>query len=242
MKKSFLLFGFVTLIFLACERNEPQTPINPLNGKTTAIFNSAKKYGTVEDVDGNVYKTIVIGGQTWMAENLRTVHYRNGDVLPNSIDSTQWASLNTGAYCNYNNTTNLDTIATFGRLYNWYAVADSRNISPKGWRVPTIADWDILFSSLGGDSIASNKMKEVGITHWEDPFHSDNSCGFTALPGGRRYLTKKFEDMGFFGVWWTSSEYNEITAGFFYLYYFDSLIWKGINFKNNGYALRCIKE
>lgn len=235
----------VVLIFfsvMACEPDEPSGPTNPLNGKTTAVFNSDKKYGKMSDIDGNIYKTIVIGGQTWMAENLRVTRFQNGDTIPNITDNEEWAALTTGAYCNYNNTNNLDTIATYGRLYNWYAVADSRKLAPISWRVPTIADWTELIEYLGGDTIASNALKEVGTYHWEDPFESDNSSGFTAIPNGRRYLAENFSGIGFYNVLWTASEYNLNQAGFLYLYYFDSKVWKGINYKQNGYAVRLIKE
>ena len=244
MKNSKLLF-FLPLILLSCCKHDPipePVPNNPLNGKTTAIFNPSKKYGTIIDIDGNAYKTIVIGTQTWMAENLRVTRYSNGDSVPNVTDTSKWMNLLDGAYCNYNNTSSLDTIATYGRLYNWYAATDSRNIAPKGWRVATGSDWNILFNYLGGDTTASNKIKEAGNAHWEDPYQSNNSSGFTALPGGRRYLSLPCEDMGYFGIWWTASNYNETFAPFLYLFYYDSNIWKGFNYKQNGYSIRCIKN
>jgi len=244
MKKRISIYLSVVLIGLvviSCGEDQP-TPANLLNGKTTAIFNPRLKYGSVTDVDGNVYKTIKIGNQTWMAENLRTTRYRNGDAIPNVTDTTEWATTKACAYCNYNNTISLDTIATYGRLYNWYAVADERQIAPKGWRVADIADWDILIEYLGGDTVAGDKMKEIGSTHWEDPYYSDNSSGFTALPGGWRYLSQNCKYVGYYGVWWASSGYNEEVAGFLYLNYYASKVWRGLNIKNNGYSVRCIKE
>jgi len=238
---SVLAIVFLPLFSAQCKKDDP-APYNPLNGKTTAVFNPGIKYGRVSDVDGNVYKTVKIGSQVWMAENLRTTHYRNGDSVPNIMDNAEWGNLNSGAYCNYNNTTNMDTIATYGRLYNWYAVADYRNLAPEGWRVADIMDWDILIEYLGGDTIASNKLKETGNLHWEDPFESDNSSGFTALPGGRRYKEINTNLIGSYGVFWAMPEYNETTAGFLYLFYFDSNVYRGLNFKVNGYSVRCIKE
>jgi hypothetical protein len=143
-----LILGFVITISIGCKKNndKPNSFYNPLNGKTSAIFNQDITYGSVMDIDRNVYKTIVIGNQTWMAENLRTIHYQNGDELQNVADTAQWARLESGAYCNYNNTEDPDTIATYGRLYNWYAVADSRNIAPKGWHVASASEWNTLIT------------------------------------------------------------------------------------------------
>ena len=239
---STLLIVFIVLSTISCEPDDPVTPSNTLNGKTTAVFNPDKKYGKMSDIDGNIYKTILIGDQTWMAENLRVTRFQNGDTIPNITDNEEWAALTTGAYCNYNNTNNLDTIATYGRLYNWYAVEDSRKLAPKGWHVPTIADWTELIEYLGGDTIASNALKEVGTYHWEDPFESNNSSGFTAIPSGWRYLSLNSSYVGFYGSFWTASEFDMTQAGFLYPYYFSSKVNKGVNYKANGYSIRLIKE
>ena len=238
-----ILIIFVLINSVACDKKKPLIPNNPLNGKTTAIFNQNKTYGVVNDIDGNVYKTIVIGDQTWMAENLRTIHYQNGDEIPNVKDSTLWAEQIEGAYCNYNNTENLDTIATFGRLYNWYTTQDTRGLAPKGWRVANAVDWLILIDYLGGDTIASKHLKEAGTLHWDNPNNADNGSGFTALPGGWRYRNKNFEEITYYSDYWTSSLYSEVSAPFlFFSCWNDNLVYKGLNFKVNGYSIRCIKE
>ncbi|MDA3905059.1 MAG: fibrobacter succinogenes major paralogous domain-containing protein [Bacteroidales bacterium] len=229
-------------IFHSCKQDKPITPDNPLNGRTTAIFNPDLEYGTMNDIEGNIYKTIQIGDQIWMSENLRTTKYRNSDPIITTFENDLWANAVEGLFCNYNNTEDLDTIATYGRLYNWYAVNDIRNISPEGWRVPTTNDWLTLINFLGGDSIASNKLKEVGNLHWGDPFESNNSSGFTAIPNGFRYLSNEFFGLGYYNSFWTSSEYSDSKAGFLYIYYFSSKVSKGINYKANGYSIRCIKE
>lgn len=233
---------FALFFTLSCENDEPELDDNTLNGRTTAVFNSNKKYGKVIDVDGNLYKTIVIGTQTWMAENLRTTSYRNGEIIYKAVENTEWSNLTNAAYCNYNNTNNLDTIATYGRLYNWFAAADERGIAPKGWRIPTIADWDILIEYLGGDTIAGNKMKEAGNLHWDSPNGSDNSSGFTALPGGRRYKSNNSNDIGYYSIFWAIPSYNESAAPFLYLFSWNSIFYRGLNYKVNGYSIRCIKE
>jgi len=246
MKKQNIFYSLILIGYIitntSCKPDEPKTPDNPLNGKTTAVFNPDKTYGTVTDIDWNVYKTIVIGTQTWMAENLRVTRYQNGDIIPNIADTAQWAHLESGAFCNYNNTEDLDTIATYGRLYNWYAAADSRNIAPKGWHVPSASEWNILFSYVGGDAIAANKLKEVGDTHWADPFESDNSSGFTALPGGWRFYDRNSENIGLYGIWWTTTELNTNSAAFLYLQFYSSMVYKDFNPKNDGYSVKCIKD
>jgi len=236
--------GILMAIFIfGCKPDSPIGPDNPLNGRTTAVFNPDKSYGTVTDVDGNIYKTIKIGEQIWMAENLRVTHYRNGDEIPNIKDSTLWASQIQGAYCNYNNTEDLDTIATFGRLYNWYTTQDTRGLAPEGWRVANSVDWLILIEYLGGDTIASKHLKEAGTTHWDGPNNADNSSGFTAIPGGWRYRNKNFEKITYYSDYWTSSLYSEVSAPFLFLFTWnDNLVYKGYNYKVNGYSIRCIKE
>jgi len=240
---TFYLIGILIAVFTwGCKPDEPKLN-NPLNGRTTAVFNPNKSYGTVTDIDENIYKTIKIGDQLWMAENMRVTHYQNGNEIPNIKDSTQWANQTEGAYCNYNNTENLDTIATFGRLYNWYTTQDTRGLAPKGWRVANSVDWLILIEFLGGDTIASKHLKESGTLHWSGPNNADNSSGFTALPGGWRYKNEIFGYIELYSDMWTSSLYSETTAPFLFLTTWnDNLVYKGFNFKVNGYSIRCIKE
>ena len=153
------------LFFATGCKKDGVSKANQTNGRTSAVFNPNLTYGTMTDQDGNVYKTIHINGQTWMAENLRTTKYRNGDPISKISNNTAWASLTTGAYCNYNNTENIDTIATFGRLYNWYAISDPRNLAPKGWHVATNTEWKTLTLLLGGENLAGYKFKEIGRAH-----------------------------------------------------------------------------
>jgi uncharacterized protein (TIGR02145 family) len=151
-------------------------------------------YGTVTDIDGNVYQTITLGTQTWMLENLRVTRYRNGDSIVHAADPAVWRTLRSasdkGGWCHYNNDPGNE--ATYGKLYNWYAATDARNIAPVGWRVPTKADWEVLQYYLGANSngstiqIIGRKMKEAGLDHWDSPNPADNLSGFTALPGGQR--------------------------------------------------------
>jgi uncharacterized protein (TIGR02145 family) len=208
------------------------------------IFNPELSYGTVADIDGNVYKTIRIGTQTWMAENLKTTRYRNGDPITNVIASAAWQTLQSGAYCWYNNDA-ATYKENFGALYNWYAVADVRIIAPTGWHVPTDAEWTTLSTYLGGESYAGGTMKEVGITHWKNPnTGATNSSGFTALPGGMlAYSNSYTTGIQYGGLWWTSTPYDASYAWYFGLNYDfarfpDDLICR----YQNGLSVRCVQD
>lgn len=207
------------------------------------IFNPNLSYGTVTDIDGNVYKTITIGLQTWMAENLRTTKYCDGSAIPEVTDGMIWGNLTTGAYCNYNNTSNSDAIATYGRLYNWYALNDSRKLAPSGWHVATVVEWNTLTDNLGGYEIAGGKLKETGTTHWYSPNEAaTNVSGFTALPGGYRYYDGTFHYIGNYGFWWSSSEHYTSIAWYRHLDYNDGDFGYNIISEVAGFSVRCVKD
>jgi uncharacterized protein (TIGR02145 family) len=219
--------------------------INLLPGSlSTAIFNPNLTYGTVTDIEGNIYNTIIIGAQTWMAENLRTTKFRNGDAIPEVTGNTDWKNLNSAAYCNYENTADAIKIETMGRLYNWFAVSNSRNIAPEGWHVATDADWIELRTFLGGETIAGGKLKETGSTHWISPnTGATNSSGFTALPSGRReYDNGNFINNGYDGFWWTSSAYNPDYSWYYDLHYTFASINRANFHKQYGFSVRCVKD
>jgi len=196
------------------------------------------------DNSGNttVYESVTIGTQVWMVKNLNVTKYRNGDAIPNVTDTAQWRSLTTGAYCNYDNaTTNADT---YGRLYNWYAVNDSRNIAPTGWHVASDAEWSILTNYLGGVNLAGSKLKESGSSHWLVRNTGTNESGFTALPGGKRWHGDgTFGGIGMGGYWWTSSQgyigaqYRDICSYDSYVRY--SLYGEDVK---EGFSVRCVKD
>ncbi len=179
---------------------------------------------TVTDIDGNVYEIVTIGNQVWMAENLKVTHYRNGEPLPNVTDNIEWRNLDTGAYCNYNN--DVAYVATYGRLYNWFAVNDSRNIAPAGWHVPSDAEWQTLDDYLGSDTNdAGCKLKETGTSHWRSPNEgATNESRFSALPGGaRKSLFGTFDYIGIYAFFWTSTEAPlSVSARYWALYDFSS--------------------
>lgn len=197
--------------------------------------------GTVTDIDGNVYNTIAIGSQEWMVENLKTTKFNDGTAIPNVTSGTAWGNLSTGAYCNYNNDT--ITSATYGKLYNWYAVTDSRKICPTGWHIPSDAEWSQLTENFEDEELAGGKLKEVGTMHWKSPNSgANNSSGFSALPGGSRYSTGTFGSIGYFGVWWSATGIsNTDNAKNFYLSYGSSGAFRSNGSKKDGFSIRCVK-
>ncbi|MBL7923849.1 MAG: T9SS type A sorting domain-containing protein [Bacteroidia bacterium] len=166
----------------------------------------------VVDIDGNVYDTVHIGNQIWTRPNLKVTRYRNGDSIPQVTDSIQWCNLTSGAYCNYNNDTSY--VMAYGRLYNWYAVHDLRNLAPQGWHVPTYEDWDTLQVFLGYDLVAGGKLKEMGTAHWMSPnTGASDEYDFTARPGGQRtdaFYGCMFSELTQQGYWWSSSEMDTV--------------------------------
>ncbi|MFH1894133.1 MAG: FISUMP domain-containing protein, partial [Candidatus Zixiibacteriota bacterium] len=208
-------------------------------------FTTTASSGTVTDIDGNVYQTVTIGTQVWMMENLKVIHYRNGDPIPHVTDGGTWVGLTTGAYCAYNNDEN--NVATYGRLYNWYAVGDSRNIAPAGWHVPSDAEWQTLVDYLGGNRVAGGKLKEAGTTHWLSPnTGANNESGFSALPGGSRLDGGlSFLGMGVVAHFWSSTlgglggiVYHR-TLGFGYSEIYHSF---GSHHKLFGFSVRCVRD
>jgi uncharacterized protein (TIGR02145 family) len=191
---------------------------------------------TLTDFDGNTYKTVQIGNQCWMAENLRTSKYRDGTPIPNVTGNSQWGGLTTGAWAHYDNQAANET--KYGRLYNWYAVADRRNICPVGWHVPTDAEWTVLSNQLGSDP--GHKMKST--SGWTDNGNGSNASGFTGLPGGGRGSAGTFNNVGRLGNFWSSSENDSDLAWSRYLANGDRDLNRNSNLKRNGFSVRCLRD
>jgi uncharacterized protein (TIGR02145 family) len=214
-------------------------------------------YGNgVTDIDGNNYKTIVIGIQEWMQENLKVTKYTDGSQIPNIKDLVEWYNLKSNGYCYYNN--NLDYSYKYGNLYNGYVISDKKGICPSGWHVPSQTEWGVLIDKLGGGKIAGGKMKEQGEANWnlmsEDGktktqnVGADNSSGFTALPAGGRF---NGIGNGFWGVnsttqFWSST--SGVQGNFVYKNYTSLNVGSsssgntGLESINNGVSIRCIKD
>lgn len=197
---------------------------------------------TVTDIDGNVYRNVQIGGQCWMAENLKTTRNEDGTDIPNVTDNTTWTELTTGAWAHYENTSSYEN--PYGKLYNWYAVADPRNVCPAGWHVPTDAEWTVLTDYLGGENVAGGKMKSTGTQYWDSPnIGATNESGFSGLPGGyRNHIVGFFFNLGNLGGWWSASESGAEDAWYRHLFNGNADInWNFFN-KRNGYSVRCLRD
>jgi uncharacterized protein (TIGR02145 family) len=199
----------------------------------------------ITDAENNTYKTVTIGTQTWMAENLKVTKYNDGTAIPNITDNTQWSQLSTGAWSYYNN--DVANNAKYGKLYNWYAVSKisngNKNVCPTGWHVPTDAEWTVLTEYLGSASVAGGKMKEVGTTSWNSPnTDATNTSLFTGLPGGFRYNDGSFNSIGNFGYWWSSTEDSTINAWFRYLGSANGVAGRNDGTKSIGLSVRCLRD
>ena len=212
----------------------------PVSKIDSVIFYPAA--GTVTDIDGNVYHTVQIGTQTWMVENLKVSHYRNGDPVPEVTDTTEWGTITTGAFCWYDNDSVYD--GTYGKMYNWFAVTDPRGIAPEGWHVPSDAEWTTLVNYLGGTNTAGGSMKETGTAHWNPPnTGATNASGFTALPGGYRYTDNgSFRKMGNDGDWWSTTAVDAAYAWFRNIYFDFPTCGRYYYNKQNGFSVRCVRD
>ena len=241
-KSWFIVFAIIIFMLVACDKPDSETEgLNIIDGED------------ITDIDGNVYKTVKIGDQVWMAENLKVTHYRDSSSIGGYSHGNS-----SGAYCAYDDDEN--NVETYGLLYNWYAVDDTRNIAPEGWHVSTDADWLELESLLGiqreltdvfcAGLDAGDKLKAT--SGWPDPdiFSMSNGNGsntthFSALPGGYRGYYS-FNAIGESSSFWTSTERvtpsDDCCAWHRELWYDASCIFRGFNEKNAGSSVRCVKD
>jgi len=197
---------------------------------------------TVKDIDGNVYTSVTIGTQVWMVENLKTTKYRNGDLIGTTTPATLDISGETTPKYQWTYDGNESNVATYGRLYTWYAVTDNRNVCPAGWHVPSDAEWTTLITFLGGIRVAGGKLKETGTTHWQSPnIGATNESGFTALPSGGREANGTFGGVRDDSLWWSSSETSATIA---YNRYMDYLgfVSSSLGSKQDGFSVRCLRD
>ena len=186
------------------------------------------------------YEQVTIGSQVWMKKNLDVDHYRNGDPIPKVTDSTQWANLTTGAWCNYKNNSAFGEI--FGKLYNWYAVNDPRGLAPQGWHIPSDSEWKVITIFLDGEEVAGGKMKDTSTVWAQKSSGASGESGFYGLPGGYRQFDSKFGDIGDYANWWSSTESSFTSAWFFNIMSEYNYLYRIYDDKKYGFSVRCVKD
>jgi uncharacterized protein (TIGR02145 family) len=269
MKKA--IYSILSIMMLTACKKESSTSTSTTNStnKTnvtcvdnpninfTCIGTPIGKFGEcIKDIDGNTYKTVVIGKQSWMAENLKTSKYNDGTIILNITDSLSWVENRNGAWCYYSNNDSIGKI--YGKLYNWYTTNPisngNKNICPDGWHVPNDTEWEVLINYLGGVNVAGGKMKEAGNKNWNTPnIDGTNISLFTGLGSGC-YISPIIKN-GFFGIgdkgyWWSSTEHYlqtdvnniDIDGNYYSLYKGYSKIGFGFDEKSYGRSIRCIKD
>ncbi len=198
---------FIAIFFILCN---------------TGLY-AQEKSETVTDVEGNVYQTVKIGTQTWMAENLKVTRFANGEGIPEIKSNEKWPTAY-GAFCWYNN--DIFFKNTYGALYNFYiidqqSIPGGKRLTPKGWHVPSVEEWQVLINYLGGEKVAGAKMKEAGTDHWSSTnAETTNESGFNALPGGFRIITFngcRFDNVGEYGLFWSTNSKNMFTSWCYWL-------------------------
>lgn len=247
MKSYSILFGKIfsgiflfVLLFIGCKKEES---FSSLEG------------GQVTDVDGKIYKTIKIGDQWWMAEDLAVTHYRNGSVIQNlnAFDSLQWVATSSGAYCLYD----LNPLSP-GLLYNYFAVNDSSKLAPQGWHIPSDVEWKqmemfIGMSSTEADKYAwrgnseADKLKICGIEAWSmhEAVWANNETGFSARAGGCRLFNSSWSSpsgISYNGFWWSTTSFNGNEAMYRYLDYKSSKVFRSHVDQHYGFSVRCVKD
>lgn len=204
---------------------------------------------TVTDIDGNLYKSVKIGNQVWLKENLKTTRFNDGTEIPEVTDFTEWFNLTTPGYCWYDNNESLYKDA-YGALYNWCAV-ETGKLCPQGWHVPSDEEWQqlVMFidpdaaSGFGESLSAGGKLKEKGTAHWSAPNEgATNETGFTGLPGGYRLNSHDFFDNGNYGAWWSSTEFSDPLVWVVDMGYNYSSLYRYHAYKFSGESVRCLKD
>lgn len=215
-KYIYLFLGFLFFIPLSCSKTTDPGPGD-----------------TVSDIDGYVYRTIKIGTQTWMGENLNTSHYNDGTAIPGNLNDYEWESATTGAYAVFG------AEDVYGKLYNGYAVLTEK-LCPAGWHIATHDEWLTLENYLGGADVAGGKLKYTEI--WERPNFATNSSGFSALGAGMRQTTGFYTGLNFTTLFWTPGKTVPLGLRFHYMGNANEKVAFNVVSSNYGFSCRCIKD
>ena len=262
----FLLFA-LPLVLVSCNPDEDDNELsgcmdpdavnfsaNATVDDGSCVYGESSGCGGASTVtyDGYTYDLVAIGDQCWFAENLRTTQYADGSSIPEVMGATAWSGLNDGARCAFNN--DASNLATYGYLYNWYAVTDSRNVCPEGWHVPSDDEWMVMEQALGMTASAADSLGLRGVDQghqlksafgWSpdafDDGNGSNAAGFNALPGGIRYSYEFYGTAGSSGRWWsTTGSFQQ--ARYRRMNYDQAGIWRDSSAPFNGFSVRCILD
>ena len=226
-------------------------PVNPSDVDSLTFHNSipidTTTNSSITDADGNVYTSVTIGTQEWMTENLRTTKYSGGTAIPNVTDGAAWNNLSTGGGCHYDNDSS-QYEAMYGKLYNFYSV-ETGKLCPTGWHVPTDAEWTVLTDYLaanGHNGAEGTALKATSGWSWNDYEGMSGSgtddYGWLGLPGGGRSSRGDFYGIGYYGYWWSSSQYGTSIAWGRNLYYDDGYVNRPSYSKEYGFSVRCLRD
>ncbi len=201
--------------------------------------------GTLLEDNESIVNSVTIGNQEWQAENLDVDRFRNGDPIPEVKSDEEWVAAGKRgepAWCYYDNDPENGKI--YGKLYNWYAVNDSRGLAPEGWHIPTDDEWTTLTDYLGGEEVAGGKMKTTGTTYWESPNEAaTNESGFSAFPGGYRDIDGSFYIIRGNAFIWSATESASNYAWIRGLdSNFGSVDRVSIGSKSVGDSVRCLRD
>jgi uncharacterized protein (TIGR02145 family) len=203
----------------------------------------------VLDVDGNMYNKVTIGSQVWLAENLKSTHYCNGDPIT-LVTTSSWSTTTSSAYCTYSDDPTM--AATYGHLYNWFAASDTRNVCPCGWHVPSDAEWTILAQTVdpatsttcgpcNQSTLAGGVLKSTQF--WTSPnTGGTDAVGFGALPGGDAISTGGYLNIGNQGYYWSSTSFSGSNAWYRRMSYTSSNFSKLNDSKQDGFSIRCLQD
>ena len=195
----------------------------------------------MNNMEDTTIQEVKIGNQVWMLENLDAEYFRNGDSIPQAKTAEEWENAgknNEPAWCYYDN--DESNGAKYGKLYNWYAVNDPRGLAPEGYHIPSNTELTELTDNLGRENVAGIKMKST--SGWYESGNGNNSSGFSALPGGFRYINGSFSDIAKVGNWWSSSESDTSNAVSRFLNYYNADVFNYNSDKQNGFSVRCLKD